>query len=94
MLTVQVEFRVKTNEINNFTDITRYNVENSRKEKGVERFDFYKISGTENTFILFEAYTSEDDQKLHRETEHFIKWKQRVAELIEEPYKITVLEEV
>ena len=55
MLTVQVEFRVKTNEINNFTDITRYNVENSRKEKGVQRFDFYRISGTENTFILFEA---------------------------------------
>ena len=90
MITVQVEFKIKKNEIKEFIDITRYNVENSRIEEGVLSFNFYRKS--EVVFLLMESYKSKNDQELHRKTDHYKKWKSIVSEIIERPYKITVLE--
>ncbi len=94
MLTVQVTFIVQQNRIQDFIDITRFNVENSRNEQGIRTFSFYRKAGSENVFVLFEAYNTKQDQEFHRETEHFRIWKKAVSDLLEKPYEIQVLENI
>ena len=88
MIIVQVTFKVKTDNIAAFIEQTKDNVRNSLKEEGVKRFEFYRESENEDTFILFEIYTSKEDQLKHRDTEHFRRWKGRILDMIQEPYSI------
>lgn len=88
MLIIQVALKVRNDSIERFMELTRNNVENSRKEQGIERFDLYRETDTGNVFILFEIYKTKDDQIKHRETEHFKGWKANITDLLEEPYNI------
>jgi quinol monooxygenase YgiN len=89
---VQVTFKVKEGDVNKFIEYTKSNVNNSIKEKGVKRFEFYVDSENNNYFELFEIYESKEDQLKHRETEHFKLWKNKILVLIEEPYSIKQLD--
>ncbi len=88
MIIVQVTFKVKADKTAAFIQQTKDNVKNSLKEEGVKRFEFYRESDNEDTFVLFEIYRSKEDQLKHRETEHFRRWKERILDLIQEPYSI------
>ena len=94
MLTVQVVFKIKSGKAKEFEEITKYNVENSRKEEGVRRFEFYRLADSDNSYMLFECYEAKEDQESHRNTPHFKKWKAAVSELTDGPYEILRLEHV
>ena len=86
MIIAEVTLKVKPDRINDFIKYTKDNVENSLKEAGIRRFEFYKEKESKNVFVLFEIYESTDDQIKHRETLHYKNWKANMMSVLEEPY--------
>jgi autoinducer 2-degrading protein len=85
MFTVIVHAHVKPESINAFKAITLVNARNSIQEPGIARFDFYQQADDPTRFTLIEIYRSEDAPIKHRETAHYIRWRDTVADMLVEP---------
>jgi autoinducer 2-degrading protein len=85
MFTVIVHAHVKPESINAFKAITLVNARNSIQEPGIARFDFYQQADDPTRFTLIEIYRSEDAPIKHRETAHYIRWRNTVADMLVEP---------
>ncbi|MDP4107433.1 MAG: putative quinol monooxygenase [Bacillota bacterium] len=94
MYIVHVSIKVKQDAIQAFREATIQNAQNSLLEKGVARFDVLQQKDDAAKFMLVEIYRSTEDQAKHRQTEHFKKWREDVAELIAEPYTIATYDNV
>ena len=82
IIIAEVTLKVKPDRINDFIKFTKDNVENSLKEAGIRRFEFYKEKASNNIFVLFEIYESTDDQIKHRETLHYKNWKANIMSVL------------
>jgi autoinducer 2-degrading protein len=80
-LYIKPQFRLK------FIKATLLNQENSRKEKGVQYFEFLESQEDPNKFILLEAYALQEDMDSHLTTNHFKKWIETVEDWFEKPRK-------
>ena len=86
MVIVQIYLTIKKSSVEDFIRFTNDNVANSVKEPGVKRFEFFKDIESNNKFVLFEMFSSVEDQNKHRETDHYKRWKESTADLLEVPY--------
>ena len=68
-----------------FIEATRLNHENSIQESGNRRFDILQSSEDPCRFVLYEAYANADDARAHKETAHYLKWRETVADWMAEP---------
>ncbi|MFZ3071534.1 MAG: putative quinol monooxygenase [Anaerolineaceae bacterium] len=82
MYTALVSVHVMSESISEFIEITKYNAQNSRKEAGVVRFDFFQEIDHPENFRLIEIYRSKDALSAHQQTPHFLKWKEVVAPMM------------
>jgi autoinducer 2-degrading protein len=73
-----VHVQVKPEHIDKFIEATRLNHEASIKEKGNRRFDILQDIDDPGKFILYEAYTTQEDAKAHKDTLHYLMWRERV----------------
>lgn len=80
-----VEVHVKPQHIDDFISATRANHEGSVKEPGNVRFDVLQSSDDPNRFVLYEAYRSAADAAAHKETGHYLNWREQVADWMTEP---------
>lgn len=80
-----VHVRVKPDHIAPFIDVTRRNHEASVAEPGNRRFDVLQDPDDPTRFILYEAYASAADAAAHKETAHYLAWRETVAEWMAEP---------
>ena len=94
MIIVQIYLTIKKSSIQDFIRFTNDNVSNSVKEEGVKRFEFFRDLDTENKFVLFEMFNSVEDQNKHRETDHYKRWKENTADMLETPYSRSSFEYV
>ncbi len=85
MIATTVHVWVKSEKINDFIEATIENSEASVKEHGNLRFDFLQDSNDESKFILYEAYESESAAAAHKETAHYQKWRDTVADWMAQP---------
>ena len=85
MKSIVVKIYVKEGRIDDFKKITFYNSENSRKEPGNLRFDVIDDTETPNLFFLYEVYKSDEAITYHRTTEHYKKWAEATADMMEKP---------
>ena len=74
-----VHVAVKPAHIDDFIEATRKNHEASIQEVGNRRFDVLQSSENPEQFILYEAYTSAADAAVHKETAHYLAWREAVA---------------
>jgi len=79
MIVTCVHVYVKEAHIQDFIEATTLNHENSIKEPGNLRFDVLQDAGNPGKFLLYEAYTSEDAAAAHKQTEHYLTWRETVA---------------
>jgi quinol monooxygenase YgiN len=87
MLIVHVFVSVKPEAIEAFRLAS---VENSRKsleEPGIARFDVLQEEGNPTRFVLVEVYRTPEAPAEHKATEHYAKWRDRVADMMAEPRK-------
>jgi len=82
---VLVHIRVKPEHIDAFLEATIENARNSAKEPGIARFDFIQQTDDPTRFTLVEVYREADAQAKHRETAHYLKWRDTVADWMAEP---------
>jgi quinol monooxygenase YgiN len=80
-----VHIQVKSEYIDAFIEVTIENVRNSVKETGVARFDFIQQADDPTRFTLIEVYRDADAHVKHRETAHYLKWRDTVADWMAEP---------
>ena len=68
-----------------FIEASRKNHEGSIAEDGNRRFDILQDPADATRFILYEAYVSEADAKAHKETAHYMAWRDTVNAMMAEP---------
>ena len=73
-----VNIRVKAEKIEDFIAASAENARNSRKEAGIVRFDLIQQKDDPANFVLLEVYRTAGDQALHRETAHYLAWRDAV----------------
>ncbi|SRR5579884_2346661 len=85
MLIVHVHVRVKPDRVADFIQATIENASNSVREPGIARFDVIQQNDDATRFVLTEVYRSDDAPARHRETAHYAKWRDTVADMMAEP---------
>ncbi len=85
MFIVHVDVHVKPDCIDAFKKATLANARESVKEPGIARFDVVQQSDDPTRFVLVEVYRTPEDQLKHRETVHYLKWRDEVAVMMAEP---------
>ena len=87
MFVVHVHVNVKSQFVEAFKEATLENASNSVKEPGIARFDVLQQEDDPTCFVLVEAYKSVEASAAHKETAHYLKWRDAVAEMMAEPRK-------
>ena len=89
MLIVHVHVRVKPERVADFTQATVENARASVQEPGIARFDVVQQLDDPARFVLIEVYRTPDAPAAHKETAHYAKWRDTVAEMMAEPRQST-----
>jgi autoinducer 2-degrading protein len=76
---------VKAGHTDDFIAATRRNHEASVQEPGNRRFDVLQLSDDPCQFVLYEAYASAADAQAHKQTPHYLAWRDAVAGWMAEP---------
>jgi (4S)-4-hydroxy-5-phosphonooxypentane-2,3-dione isomerase len=85
MLIVHVHVHVKSDCVEQFQQATLTNARASREEQGIARFDVVQQSDDPTRFVLIEVYRDPDAPARHKETQHYLTWRDRVAPMMAEP---------
>jgi len=94
MYIVLVHVNVNQNSIEDFKIAISENALNSNLEEGIVKFDVVQQADDPTKFILIEMYKDEDAAKSHKTTPHYLKWRDRVADMMAEPRKAIYYNEV
>jgi autoinducer 2-degrading protein len=85
MFIVHVHVHVKPEFVDAFRETTLENAQNSVQEPGIARFDVIQQLDAPTCFVLVEVYHTPEDPARHKETAHYQKWRDTVAEMMAEP---------
>jgi len=85
MYIVCVTIFVKPENIQQFIEATMDNALNTRKESTNIRFDLSQSEDDPGRFFLYEVYNKKEDFTTHQQTEHYLRWKNSVANWMKEP---------
>ncbi len=80
-----VHVQVKPDHIDDFIAAARLNHQASIKEPGNRRFDVLQAPDNPCRFILYEAYANAEAAAAHKETAHYLAWRDSVADWMAEP---------
>lgn len=85
MIVTCVYINVKPDVIDSFINATIANQCESVKETGNLRFDFIQQADNPCRFLLYEAYESEEASAAHKNTSHYLIWRDIVKDYMAEP---------
>jgi len=80
-----VHVSVKPDHIDDFIEASRQNHEASVIEAGNRRFDVLQSADDPTQFVLYEAYENAAEAAKHKETAHYMKWRETVADWMAQP---------
>lgn len=90
-VTVFASFRPIGGREHELQGLLSWMVERTRAEPGCERYDLYRRHD-DRTFHLFERYRSNEALEQHRASDHYVEYRRRVGDLLEEPIEVLVLD--
>jgi quinol monooxygenase YgiN len=85
MLVVFVYVHVKPEYVEAFREASTDNARNSVQEPGIARFDVIQQVDDPTRFVLVEIYRSQEATVHHKETAHYGRWRDAVADMMAEP---------
>jgi len=85
MIVTCVHVHVKPEAVNDFIEASVLNHKGSVKEPGNLRFDFVQQADEPTRFMLYEAFESEESVTAHKTTDHYLKWRETVKDMMAEP---------
>ncbi len=87
MIVTCVYIHVKPESVADFIRASEANHLGSVKEPGNIRFDLIQQADDPSRFMFYEAYESEEAVSAHKNTAHYLKWRETVQEMMAEPRK-------
>lgn len=85
MVVTLVHIWVKNEFREEFIKETIENHNNSLNEPGNVRFDILQDDNDENKFTLYEVFETAGDIDAHKETQHYLKWREAVEHMMAKP---------
>jgi (4S)-4-hydroxy-5-phosphonooxypentane-2,3-dione isomerase len=85
MFVTMVYVHVKPDHVGDFIDAIRPNHEGSVREPGNLRFDILQSIDDPTRFVAYEAYVDEAAARAHKETPHYLAWRDKAAPWMAEP---------
>jgi (4S)-4-hydroxy-5-phosphonooxypentane-2,3-dione isomerase len=85
MIIALVHVHVKAESVDGFSRATVVNASHSVKEPGIARFDVIQQRDDPTRFVLIEAYRTEAAVIAHKETAHYLAWRESVTPMMAEP---------
>ena len=85
MVVTIVHVKVKPEYIQDFIKATQINHQHSIQEPENMRFDILQAPEDPSNFLLYEAYQSEAGAQAHKQTQHYLTWRETVADWMAEP---------
>jgi autoinducer 2-degrading protein len=76
---------VKPERVDAFIAASRANHEASVRETGNRRFDVLQDAGDPTKFVLYEAYATAEDAAAHKGAQHYLTWRETVADMMAQP---------
>ncbi len=76
---------VKPESVDAFIEASRRNHAASVAEPGNRRFDILQDAADATKFVLYEAYVSAEDAAAHKQTAHYLEWRETVADMMARP---------
>lgn len=76
---------VKKGHEDDFLQATKANHLESIKEAGNLRFDVLQSKEDPGKFVLYEAYQNQESAARHKDTPHYLQWRETVADWMAEP---------
>ena len=84
MLIVHVHVHVKPESVEAFKAATIENARNSVQEPGIARFDVFQQADDGTRFVIVESFRTAEAPAAHRETRHYLAWRNAVADMMAE----------
>ena len=93
MIVTCVHVHVKEDHVDDFINASIPNQQGSVQEPGNLRFDVLQSTTDPKKFLLYEAYESDEAAAAHKKTEHYLTWREMVADWMAQsregvPYKV------
>jgi len=85
MVVTCVHVHVRPEAVDAFIEASVENHKQSVRETGNLRFDFVRQADDPSRFMMYEAYESEAAVAAHKETPHYLKWRDTVKDMMAEP---------
>jgi (4S)-4-hydroxy-5-phosphonooxypentane-2,3-dione isomerase len=85
MLIVHVHVHVKPAWVEAFRAASLENAAHSVLEPGIARFEVIRQIDDPQRFVLIEIYRNSEAAAAHKETPHYAKWRDTVADMMAEP---------
>jgi (4S)-4-hydroxy-5-phosphonooxypentane-2,3-dione isomerase len=89
LLIVHVDIAVIPDQLEGFLDATEENAVASRRESGVVRFDVLTDRADPHHVVLVEIYRDEEAAAAHKDTGHYQRWRDIVAQMMARPREST-----
>ena len=85
MLIVHVHVQVKPECVEAFKAASLDNARHGVQEPGIARFDVVQQADDATRFVLVEVYRTDAAPATHKETAHYAKWRDTVADMMAVP---------
>lgn len=85
VIVVHVQVHVVPEQVEAFRDATLANARASVQEPGIARFDVLQRSDDPTRFVLVEVYRTAEAPARHKETAHYLRWRDEVAPMMASP---------
>jgi quinol monooxygenase YgiN len=85
MLVIHVHVRVKPEHLEAFLVESEVNALASAQEPGVRRFDVLQDEGDATHVVLNEVYVDQAAVDAHKQTAHYARWRDAVADMMAQP---------
>lgn len=85
MLIVNVHVHVHADQVEAFREATLANARASVLEPGIARFDVLQQEDDPTRFVLVEVYRNAEAPARHKETAHYLRWRDTVAPMMASP---------
>jgi autoinducer 2-degrading protein len=85
MIVTCVHFHVNPESVGRFIEVSTANHMEAVREPGNIRFDFIQQADDPSRFMLYEAYESEEAAAAHKNTPHYMAWRDAVKDMMVEP---------
>ncbi len=80
-----MHIKVKPEYVDDFIEASLNNSRASVEESGNLRFDVLQSADDPTRFVLYEAYETAEDAVAHKGTDHYLLWRDTVADMMAEP---------